>query len=160
MISLFTLLLIAGGVFEGAMIVALVFFMLSYIRFVTSDMSLIYMPGNRVKRIFHNLRMKDRFVDDKKFYEVDADATYRNEFNRVVTTHWYNEPTALKVSKNRSEWINSEGVQRIINNQVIKDIVTPKDEKERWIVIVLVIVAFVILAVVSMVALKIFGVWK
>lgn len=74
-----------------------------------------------------NLSKKDSIDYDKQKYVIKKDAISVSKSGKALVIFSVNKPEPLKLEYNSAEWITSENMRNIINNELIKKLMQTSD---------------------------------
>jgi hypothetical protein len=123
------------------------------------DMVIFFDSSGRWTRKFLKISSEVLHFRGKDYFVTDKSAKL-SIFGKKLLLYTENKPQPLILKSNMQEWVSSEAVQGIINNEHLKLITTPKNTARDIMIIIGMVAACVAAVAGIIVALKLFGVIK
>lgn len=121
-------LLIGFFIFILTLMGGLVWFIWLYWRNRLQDVIIFIDKNLRWNMVFCKLKNKETYSYLKKTYHLNQEAGILNTRGKAMYIFTQNVPTAMKITKNKTEWLNSESLDGVIKNKIIQQIVKPTDK--------------------------------
>jgi hypothetical protein len=143
------------------MSILVLFFLFKWLKVTRwSDIHVVVKGDNRASVEYTNFRgemLKDE--RNKQVYHTPYEAALNFGKGKQLFIHTWNQPQPLKISANRTTWLNSDTLMSVMNNEIIKFILRIQ-EKLEMIAYITMIAACISAAAGIMIALKVFNVFK
>lgn len=104
-----------------------IFFGIDWYNWIKKD-KIIYFDKNMRWVIKHvKTRGKETIKEGKGTYHLSDKATYLNEKGKSLALFQLNKPQPLQIRPNTIEWLDSDSLTAVINNEQVRKIITPKN---------------------------------
>lgn len=121
----FLLWLTLGFIF--ILLLAIMFFIWLWLKPRFFDRIIFIDKNDRWIEHLTNIQDKNSFNYNDKKYLLTDDVKLLNRSGKALVIYSEGKPTALKLTHNKADWLSSDSIMGILNNELVKQIVKPQD---------------------------------
>lgn len=118
-----TWMVVFNGVWLTVQGLVILFLVLKLVRIWLSDYALIVDKGRRFEIIRGSFGKQSKIKIDGKTYYLKDESILRNKRGRVFAAYSYGKSEPLNITYNSVEWLSSDSIQSILQNEAIQAIV-------------------------------------
>lgn len=126
-------------IFDLALIVAMLalsaVWVMKWLNRFFSDRLLLIDKDGRWKEYFRKFYGNETTRIGRQTYSLTPEAGLLNSWGRSLYIFFENNPTPLKIKGHKADWISSETLTAVMNNDIVRDIVTPKTPMDKLMMI-------------------------
>lgn len=129
------------------------------LKIILNDWLILFDKTKGVQVVYCKLRNSESVNYDGKMYPLSKQNMYPFSWGRKMVFKKLNRPEDLVITDKTIEWLESDTLHKIMKNEEIRKVVTPKKD-DSWMMILLIVGGVILLIIVVFMALKMFGVIK